>query len=159
MSRLASPRASARSQARRAALQALYQWQLTDDEPSYIEWQFLSERPLGKADLIYFKDLLSNVPKHVASLDDALKVLLDRPVNQVDPIARAILRIAAYELRFRPDVPWRTVITEAVKLARTFGAEQSHRYVNGVLDKLARSSSRGEDGVPTSAHISPQARN
>lgn len=135
---LTSPRAAARSQARRAALQALYQWQLTGEEPSCIEDQFLSERPLGKADLIYFKDLLSNVPRHVLSLDRALEVLLDRPVKQVDPVARAILRIAAYELRFRPDVPWRTVITEAVKLAKTFGAEQSHRYVNGVLDKLAR---------------------
>ncbi|MGC1955184.1 MAG: transcription antitermination factor NusB [Gammaproteobacteria bacterium] len=147
-----SPTAASRSQARRAALQALYQWQLTGEEPYCIEEQFLAERPMGKADLIYFKDLLSNVPKQVAALDAALKGLLDRPVEQVDPVERAILRIGAYELSSRPDVPWKTVITEAVKLAKIFGAEQGHRYVNGVLDKLARATTRKGDTAPMSAH-------
>jgi N utilization substance protein B len=149
---LHSSHAAARSRARRAALQALYQWQLTGEQPYCIERQFLTERPMGKADLIYFKDLLRNVPKQVAALDAALLDLLDRPVEQVDPVERAILRIAAYELRSRPDVPWRTVITEAVRLAKTFGAEQSHRYINGVLDNLARSTTRKGDMLPTSAH-------
>jgi N utilization substance protein B len=148
----ASPNAAARSWARRAALQALYQWQLTGEEPYCIEEQFLTERPMGKADVIYFKDLLSNIPKHVAVLDAALRNLLDRPIEQLDPVERAILRIGAYELRSRPDVPWRTVITEAVKLAKVFGAEQSHRYVNGVLDRLARSLPRTEDAARINAH-------
>lgn len=146
------PNAAARTWARRAALQALYQWQLTGEEPYFIEKQFLSERPMGKADLIYFRDLLSNIPKHVVALDAALRGLLDRPIEQLDPVERAILRIGAYELKSRPDVPWRTVITEAVKLAKVFGAEQSHRYVNGVLDKLARSTARAKDSAQTNAH-------
>lgn len=137
---------NARSRARRAALQALYQWQATGDEPHQIEEQFLSERPMGKADVSYFCDLLRNVPKESSALDAALLGLLDRPLEQVNPVERAILRIGAYELSARPDVPWRTVITEAVKLAKMFGAEQSHRYVNGVLDNLARSMRRGEIG-------------
>lgn len=147
-----SPQGAARTRARRAALQALYQWQLTGEEPYCIERQFLSERPMGKADVVYFRELLSNVPKHVDALDAALIGLLDRPLAQVDPVERAILRMAAYELKSRPDVPWRTVITEAVKLAKTFGAEQSHRYVNGVLDKLARSTTRKQETPPMSAH-------
>lgn len=138
MMNLAPARPAARSRARQAALQALYQWQLTGEEPQHIASQFLTERPMGKADLDYFQDLLSNVPKQIVALDAALTHALDRPLAQVDPVERAILRIGAYELRSRPDVPWRTVITEAVKLAKIFGAEQSHRYINAVLDKLAR---------------------
>lgn len=131
-----SPRA--RSHARRAALQAIYQWQLTAQDPQTIEQQFLTEESMRKTDIAYFHDLLYHVVRESRTLDTALLPWLDRPTAQVDPVARAILRIAVYELRYRFDVPWRVAINEAVKLAKIFGAEQSHRYVNGILDKVAR---------------------
>jgi N utilization substance protein B len=78
------------------------------------------------------------VPTHVASLDAHLQPILDRPIAQLDPVERAILRMGAFELTHRDDIPWRVIINEYVELAREFGAEQSHKYVNGILDKLAR---------------------
>lgn len=128
---------SPRSRARRAVLQALYQWQLSGQTPDEVEAQFVAEQPLKHVDLDYFQQLLRNIPVHVDELDDALAPSLDRPVSQLDPIEKAILRIGAFELAHRPDVPWRVVINEAVELAKSFGAEQSHKYVNGILDKVA----------------------
>jgi N utilization substance protein B len=90
------------------------------------------------ADLEYFEDLVRGVDTHRAELDAALAPLLDREIEQVDPIERAALRLGAYELKCRPDVPYRVVLNEAVELAKRFGAEHGHTYVNGVLDKLAR---------------------
>jgi len=133
---MSGPRA--RTRARRAALQALYQWQVTGDPPRGIARQFLAERGLRHADAAYFQDLVENVPAHAAALDELLAPLLDRPVRQLDPVTRALLRMGAFELQHRPDVPYAVVIDEAVALAHVFGAEQSHRYVNGVLDRLAR---------------------
>ncbi|NIR28687.1 MAG: transcription antitermination factor NusB [Gammaproteobacteria bacterium] len=146
---------SARTLARRAALQALYQWQVTQQPTVEIEVQFLTGGRMRRADIPYFKDLLHNIPVHVAELDQMLGPLLDRPVRQLDPVTRAILRMGTFELRYRRDIPWRVVIDEAVELARFFGAEQSHRYVNGILDKLARAvraeeSSRGPRAPATS---------
>lgn len=133
----AYPSPYGRSHARRAALQAIYQWQLTDQDLQTIEQQFLNEESMSKADVAYFHDLVCHVVRESRTLDAALVPWLDRPMAQVDPIARAILRIAVYELRYRFDVPWRVTINEAIKLAKTFGAEQSHRYINGILDKVA----------------------
>lgn len=127
----------ARHRARRAALQALYQWQLTGQDIPEIETGFLSNRQRRGTDLAYFQSLLRNIPAHVETLDTALAPLLDRPIRQLDPVERAVLRIGAFELMFHPDVPWRVVVNEAVELAKTFGAEQSHKYVNGILDRLA----------------------
>lgn len=127
-----------RSRARRAALQALYQWQMTAEALDTIASQFRSGKSWKRIDENLFSALLHGVPGHVASLDEHLAPLLDRPIAQVDPVERAILRMGAYELTERHDVPWRVVINECVELAREFGAEQSHRYVNGILDNLAR---------------------
>jgi N utilization substance protein B len=135
----------ARTMARRAALQALYQWQLSHQPPAEIEAQFLAAGHMGRADIPYFQELLRRIPAEVAALDDTLAPLLDRPVGQLDPVTRSILRIGVFELKYRPDVPWRVVIDEAVELARVFGAEQSHRYVNGVLDAVARKLRAAED--------------
>ena len=129
---------SARTRARRAVLQALYQWQLSGQTPSEVESQFIAEQPLGRVDLEYFQLLLRSVPANLEELDASLVPNLDRPLSQIDPIERAILRIGVFELVFQPDVPWRVVINEAVELAKAFGAEQSHRFVNGILDKVAR---------------------
>ena len=136
-----------RSWARRCAVQALYQWQLTAQTPGQIEAHFLAEEDLQKADTAYFRELVHQIPARMAEIDTALDPLLDRPLVQVDPVERAILRIGGYELMLRPDIPYRIVLNEAVELARIFGAEQGHRFINGVLDKLARSARPVEFGA------------
>ncbi len=128
----------ARSRARWFAVQALYQWQLAGQNLSDIEQQFLAEEEIGKCDVEYFLELLHQIPKHLDELDGHLRPFLDRPIGEVDPVERAILRIGVYELAFRPDLPYRVVINEAVERAKTFGAEQGHKFVNGVLDKVAK---------------------
>ena len=127
-----------RHQARRHALQALYQWQMTGDDLGEIINQFLADQDTGKFDVGYFRDLLTGVAKNVDTLDGHLQPLLDREVDKVDPVERAALRLGVYELAMHPEVPYRVVINEAVELAKVFGAEQGHRYVNGVLDKLGK---------------------
>lgn len=127
----------ARSRARRRALQAVYAWQMSGASAREVIAQFAHEQAKEPADLEYFEDLVRGVDQHVAELDDALKPFLDRDIDQVDAIERAVLRIAAYELRMRPDVPYRVVINEAIETSKRFGAEHGHTYVNGVLDHAA----------------------
>jgi N utilization substance protein B len=128
---------AARSRARRRALQAIYAWQMSGSKMSAVIDQFRHEQDMEVADLEYFEDLLRGIEQHVAELDEALTPYIDREVGQIDPIERAALRIAAYELKFRPDVPYRVVINEAIEVTKRFGADHGHSYVNGVLDKLA----------------------
>jgi transcription antitermination protein NusB len=127
----------ARSAARQRTLQALYQWQFTGQATQVIETQFLEEQEMSKVDIPYFQKLLHNIPKYVNQLDAAFTPFLDRHIAQLDPIELAILRIGCYELTYCQDVPFKVVINEAVELAKRFGAEQSHKYINGILDKLA----------------------
>ena len=131
------PLSQQRSRARRIAIQALYQWQMAGQDLNDIEQQFLSSEESAGADLGYFHQLLHDIPARLDDLDRHLAPALDRPIAAVDPVERGILRLGAYELAFCPDIPFRVVINEAVELAKTFGAEQGHRYVNGVLDRLA----------------------
>ena len=128
---------AARSRARRRALQALYAWQMARAPIAQVIEEFQHEQDMEIADLGYFEALVRGVEKHVVELDTALGAFLDRGMDVVDPIERAILRIAAYELLHRPDVPYRVVINEAIEVTKRFGAEHGHTYVNGVLDKLA----------------------
>lgn len=127
----------ARSRARRRAMQAVYAWQLSGSEVGNVIAQFAHEQAKEVADLEYFEDLVRGVDKHQNDLDEALAPFLDRDIEQVDPIERAVLRLAAYELRLRPDVPYRVVINEAIETVKRFGAEYGHTYVNGVLDHAA----------------------
>jgi N utilization substance protein B len=127
-----------RSQARRHAVQAIYQWQMAGQDVGEIANQFLEEQDLAGFEVTYFKDLLQGVPKHLNELDELLKPALDRAIESVDPVERAVLRLGAFELRYKPEVPYRVVINEAVELAKVFGAEQGHKYVNGVLDQVAK---------------------
>lgn len=127
-----------RSQARRYALQALYQWQVTGQGIADIEQQFLENEELAKCDVGLFVELLRGVPEHLEQLDEAIDPLLDRPIRQVDPVERAVLRIGTFELIHHLDIPYKVVINEAVELTKVFGAEQGHRYINGVLDKLCQ---------------------
>jgi N utilization substance protein B len=138
----------ARSRARRRAAQALYAWQIGGNPMCDVIEEFRHEQDMEIADLDYFEDLLRGVEKHCVELDAGLAPWLDRDMAQVDPIERAILRLAAYELRHRPDVPYRVVLNEAVEVAKRFGAEHGHTYVNGVLDKAAREWRAAETGNP-----------
>ncbi|MEY6431801.1 transcription antitermination factor NusB [Thioalkalicoccus limnaeus] len=152
---------SPRRLARRYAVLALYQWQVTGQGPSEIarhfaddpEWLTEVARSLrddadaevesgsvarDRYDTALFERLIGGVPREQPTLDEELAKALDRPLSQVDPVERAILRLGAFELLFCPDVPYQVAINEAIDLAKLFGAEQGHRYVNGVLDRLAR---------------------
>lgn len=126
-----------RNKARQAAVQALYQWQLTAQPAGDIESHFIADDSLVGADREYFRLLVREVPQHLAHIDAQLAPFVDRAMNEVDPVERAIVRLAAYELEFHLEIPYRVILNEAIELAKTFGAEHGHRFVNGVLDKLA----------------------
>ncbi|MCG6870743.1 MAG: transcription antitermination factor NusB [Gammaproteobacteria bacterium] len=126
-----------RHKARIAAIQALYQWELTEQPPEAIEDHFLYEHDLGEADQAWFHELVRQVPLHLHELDDHLMPYLGREMDSVDPVEQAILRLGAYELRFHEEIPYRVILDEAIRLAKTFGSENSYRFVNGVLDRVA----------------------
>ena len=130
--------AKGRSNARKKAMQALYQWSMSGNELKDIEVQFQTEQDMSKVDTDYFHNLLFEVPKNLNDLDEKLApIMTDRKDDELDPVEQAILRISTYELLHRLDVPYQVVINEAVDLALSFGADQSHKFINGVLDKLA----------------------
>ena len=124
--------------ARQRLLQALYQWQHTGQDVHEIEVQFLTEQEMGKVEVPYFRELLHKILESVEQLDAEIEPLLDRPMAQVDPVEKAILRIGTYELMHKPEIPYRVAINEGVELAKVYGADQSHKYVNGILDKIAQ---------------------
>lgn len=128
---------AARRKARRFALQALYEWQISGNPVFEIEARYRVENDMHKVDLGYFHELAQKISQSAAELDDALLPYLDRQLSELDPVELATLRIGAYELLKRLDVPYKVVINEGIELAKTFGATESHKYVNGVLDKLA----------------------
>lgn len=140
----------ARHAARELAVQGLYQWQLTGKSITSIEAEFRSQvadddledhenwcKVMEIADLALFHELLNNVARHKSDLDAVIAPLLDRRLEDLDPIELAILRLGSYELSRRMEVPYRVVINEGVELAKSFGATDGHKYVNGILDKLA----------------------
>ncbi|HST45084.1 MAG TPA: transcription antitermination factor NusB [Luteimonas sp.] len=127
----------ARSRSRRRALQAVYAMQMSGAEVRNIIEQFAHEQVHEVADLEYFEDLVRGVGTRYRELDVALAPYLDRTMEEVDPIERAMLRISAYELQHRPDVPYRVIIDEALRTVKRFGSEHGHTYVNSVLDRAA----------------------
>lgn len=130
--------AAERRKARHYGMQALYQWHMAGASPGEIEADFLEEYDFTHVDREYFQALLHDIPASVDSLDEVLAPLLDRGLDDLDPIEHTLLRMGVYELSERIDVPYKVVINEAVALAKKFGATDSHKYVNGVLDKAAR---------------------
>ncbi len=128
----------ARAAARRIALQALYRWQLNHGEWQELIQEFAADAQGLKADTGYLQTLLHDILATQPALDEALAPLLDRPPGELDPIEHAALLIGSYELRQRPEIPWRVAISEAVGLARRFGATDGHKLVNAVLDRGAR---------------------
>lgn len=133
--------------ARRAAVQAIYQWEMTANAPAGFADHDLLEHEGGDIDASLFEEFVREVPRRVTELDAALAPQLDRPIEEVDPVERAILRISAYELMFHLQTPYKVILNEAIELAKLFGAEHGHRYVNAVLDKLAASTRRDEAGA------------
>lgn len=127
-----------RRKARHYSLQALYQWHMAGASLSDIEAEFRDEYDFAHVDLEYFQALLHKIPHCVDMLDEKLTPLLDRALDDLDPIEHTLLRMGLYELVERIDVPYKVVINEAVALAKKFGATDSHKYINGVLDKAAR---------------------
>ena len=128
----------ARRQARRALVQALYQWQLAGAEVASIEAEFRAGESLKRADDVFFSQVLRGVITQTERLDGKFSDLLDRKLEDLDQVELALLRLGTYELTERIEVPFKVVISEYVGLAKTFGAEASHGYINGVLDKVAR---------------------
>ncbi len=110
---------------------------MTGDDLGDISLQFVSENDSDKYDIDYFRDLFHGVPTHLDELDRELQPLIDRDIERVDLVERAALRLGVYELLHHPEVPFRVVINESVELAKVFGADKGHRYVNGVLDKVS----------------------
>jgi len=128
---------SSRTQARRLAMQGIYEWQMSSNNIADIETRLLIDKKSKNIDLKLFRELLHNVPKETDQLDEYIAEYVDRPMDEIDPVESAILRLGTYELSKRLDVPYRVVINEAVELAKTYGAEAGHKYVNGIMDKLA----------------------
>ena len=131
------PNPWARRRARRALVQAVYQWQMSGADTSAVEQEFLAAEALAKADVEFFQELLRGVLHHSDEFDALFAPLLDREIASLDQVELAILRLGAFELKNRIDVPYRVVIDEYVQLAKLFGAEDSYKYINGVLDRLA----------------------
>ena len=137
-----------RRKARQFAVQALYSWQLNHQPAQEIELAFFEEPEFKTCDATYFQTLLRGAIDQCDELDATLKPHLHLPIAEVDPIELSVLRMATYELKFRLDVPYRVVINEALEQAKTFGATDGHKFVNGVLDKLARSLRSAEVNAP-----------
>ena len=129
---------SPRRKARELAVQAVYSWQISDNSVNDVETHFLTENAKRRFDIDYFQTLFKGVVNNVTSIDDAIKPHVERPLDDVDHVEKAIIRVAIYELKECQDVPYRVVINEAIELAKAFGADDSHKFVNGVLDKAVK---------------------
>lgn len=138
MAKKAERSSRSRSLARRLALQALYQWQMTAQSHAELLNQYAQDEGYPDVDADYFKELLSGVTENAAALDATLGEYIDRPVAQLDPIEHAVLLIGLHELTHRLETPYRVVINEGVELAKKFGATDGHKFVNAVLDRAAR---------------------
>lgn len=129
---------SARRRARECAVQAIYSWQISHNEVLDIELEFLTEQDTKGMDVAYFRELLSGVVLYHTELDQLMSPFLSRPLEDLGEIESAVLRLSTYELSKRQDIPYRVVINEGIELAKIFGADDSHKFVNGVLDKVAQ---------------------
>lgn len=129
---------NARHNARQYAVQAMYQWQLSGTDMKEIEAEFIRLHIEKKLDLLYFKELIHQIPAIQKEIDTQMQPFLARSIQEINPIELAVLRIAIYELLKRPDVPYRVIINEALELTKKFGSPEGHKFVNGLLDKVAK---------------------
>ncbi len=123
--------------ARRLALQALYQWDVSGGEVAGLLDQFSHKQDIRRANGEYFELLVRGVVAHEADLCKQLTPILDRPIKRLDPVERTVLRFACYELVHCPNVPTAVILSEATRLAGKFGTEKGSKYVNAVLDRAA----------------------
>ena len=130
----------AKQKARKLLVQALYSWELGGIDLQTIEVNFHTENDMSKVDSDLFKKVLFDVPKNLEKIDEAYESYLDREQDQLDPVSRAILRIATYELLFSIEVPYKVAINEGVNLAKTFAPTDAYKFINGVLDRVAAQS-------------------
>ncbi|QPG06592.1 transcription antitermination factor NusB [Salinimonas marina] len=129
---------SARRKARELAVQGVYSWQMSKNDIAQVELSLATSNNMHQVDMVYFQALLRGVAHDASRLDAAIKPYLGRLPEELDPIEKAIIRVATYELVERMDVPYRVIINEAIELAKVFGAEDSHKFINGALDKAVR---------------------
>ncbi|MGG4608100.1 transcription antitermination factor NusB [Providencia sp. Me31A] len=128
---------AARRRARECAVQAIYSWQLSGNPIADVEYEFIAEQDMSDVDVNYFRELLSGVATNATKLDQLMAPYLSRQLEELGQVEKAILRVSMFELSFREDVPYKVAINEGIELAKVFGAEDSHKFVNGVLDKAA----------------------
>ena len=129
---------SPRRKARELAVQAVYSWQLSNNAVNDVEAHFLAENAKRRFDIDYFQLLFRGVTAKLSTLDEAISPHVDRPLVDVDHVEKAILRTAIFELSDCTEVPYRVIINEAIELAKSFAADDSHKFVNGVLDKVVK---------------------
>ncbi|MBA2657927.1 MAG: transcription antitermination factor NusB [Tatlockia sp.] len=129
---------SGKRRARKLALQALYQWSMSGHELSEIEAQFRVANNMERVDCEYFCRLIYGIPEQLEVVESNLTPFIDRPIHGLNPVELSVLRLGAYELLYCPEIPYRVVLDESVSLAKQFGSQDGHRYVNGVLNNLAR---------------------
>ena len=128
-----------RHKARHFALQAIYQWQMNKMPAHVLEQQFLEDQPVQNTDLEYMHDLIQGVIANCDYLDSIFEPFLSRPLDDLDQVDKAILRLGTFELKYRQEVPFKVVLNEAILLAKSFAEQDSHKFVNGVLDKVVKS--------------------
>ena len=137
---------SHRRRARRMVLQAMYQWVISQNPLTDIEAEFHANEDIHKIDQEYFHELLHEIPKNLATVDDLFRPYLSVPFEELDPIELCVMRIATYELHYRIDVPYKVVINEALNLTKSFGSVEGYKFVNAVMDKVARNERQDEMG-------------
>lgn len=136
-----APTPAARRKARHYAMQGLYQWQMAGANLGAIEAEFRTDNDMTHVDVDYFHELLHGVPQFLSEVESVfVPHLQGRSLEELDPVTLALLRLGSYELKYRIDVPYKVVINEAVSLAKKFGAAESHKFINGVLDHAANDS-------------------
>ena len=135
---MSNPSNHARRLARKKAVQALYQWDLSGADVPVIIEQFAQYQDMEKVDNDYFQQLVRSVPREIDTLDVAIGEHAGRNIADLDPIERNVLRLCCYELSHCPEIPYKVIINEAIELTKIYGAEQGHKFVNGVIDKIAR---------------------
>jgi len=137
----------ARHRAREYAIQALYQWTLSGQTLLETEQQFMAASANKRVEHDYLRELIHTIPQHLDELDGNFSSFLSREIKDIDPIELSILRLATYELRYRIDIPYLVVIDEALELTKTFGSVEGFKFVNGVLDKVAKNLRKLELGL------------
>ncbi|MCW5196369.1 transcription antitermination factor NusB [Buchnera aphidicola (Pemphigus obesinymphae)] len=128
---------NSRRKARECIIQVLYSWQISKNNIDYIISQFLEEKNIKQIDINYFHEIIIGIVKNCKYIDESIRPFLSRTLEEVGQVEKSILRLSFYELLKRLDIPYRVSINESIELAKSFGAEDSHKFINGVLDKAA----------------------